>query len=53
MRKSSKNTMTAENVIFGCDAEYRANKSKDGKSPTALKTTCSSTSHFFLHKPRV
>jgi hypothetical protein len=31
--------MTIENVIFGCDAEYRASKSKDGKSPTALKTT--------------
>jgi len=36
MRKSSKNTRTPENVIFGCDAEYRANKSKDGKSPASL-----------------
>ncbi len=49
MRKSSKITMIVENVIFGCDAEYRASKSKDGKSPTALKTTSSSTCHFFLH----
>ncbi len=49
MRKSSKNTMTAENVIFGCDAEYRASKSKDGKNPAALKTTGSFTCHFFLH----
>jgi hypothetical protein len=49
MKKSSKNTRTAENVIFGCDAEYRANKSKDGKNTTALKTTSSSTCHFFLH----
>jgi hypothetical protein len=49
MRKSSKNIRTTENVIFGCDAEYRASKSKDGKSPAALKTTSSSTCHFFLH----
>jgi len=49
MRKSSKNTRTTENVIFGCDAEYRASKSKDGKNPTALKTTSSSTCHLFLH----
>ncbi len=49
MRKSSKNTRTAENVIFGCDAEYKASKSKDGKSPAALKTTSSSICHFFLH----
>ncbi len=49
MRKSSKITMTIENVIFGCDAEYRASKSKDGKSPAALKTTSSSTCHFFFH----
>jgi len=48
MRKSSKITMTEENVIFGCDAQYRANKSKDGNSPVALKTTSSSTCHFFL-----
>ncbi len=41
--------MTVENVIFGCDAEHRASKSKDGKSPTALKPTSSSTCHFFLH----
>jgi hypothetical protein len=49
MRKSSKHTMIAENVMFGCDAEYRASKSKDGKSPAALKTTNSSTCHLFLH----
>jgi hypothetical protein len=49
MRKNSKNTKAVENVIFGCDVEYRASKSKDGKSPAALKTTNSSTCHFFLH----
>ncbi len=48
MRKSSKITMTGENVIFGCDSEYRASKSKDGNSPAALKTTSSSTCQFFL-----
>jgi hypothetical protein len=49
MRKSSKNIRTVKNVIFGCDVEYRASKSKDGKSQVALKTTNSSTCHFFLH----
>jgi len=50
MRKSSKIIMTGENVIFGCDAEYRASKSKDGNNPAALRTSGSSTCHFFLHK---
>jgi hypothetical protein len=35
MRKRSKNTRTVENVIFGCDVEYMASKSKDGKNLAA------------------